>query len=136
MTPEVLRDQRKVMIVDDDDDAREIFGLGLTEGAGWSVVYASSGLEALEVFQRERPDVVLMDVMMPGIDGFTTMTRLRALPTGTDVPVIFITAGAGPDEHRRVRELGAHGVIDKPLDPWALAGHVRRLLAGGRGGVR
>jgi CheY-like chemotaxis protein len=119
----------KVLLVDDDEDLRVIGELALTEVGGMHTVLASSGPMALEVAAREQPDVVLLDVMMPGMDGPTTLRRLREQPSTAAIPVVFVTAKVQRQEVERWLELGAIGVIGKPFDPMRLPDELRALMA-------
>lgn len=119
---------RRVLMVDDEPDIRRIGQLSLQRVGGLEVLLAASGDEALELAARERPDVVLLDVMMPLVDGPTTLARLRARPETAAIPVIFMTAKVLPHEVQRFRELGAAGVIAKPFDPMTLPSEVKRIL--------
>ncbi|MFZ5479454.1 MAG: response regulator [Myxococcota bacterium] len=118
----------KALIVDDDDDIRTIGRLSLGRVGGMQVIEAASGPEGLAVAARERPDVVLLDVMMPGMDGAAVYARLRELPETAATPVVFMTAKVQRHEVERLMGLGAVGVIAKPFDPMTLADEVRRLL--------
>jgi two-component system, OmpR family, response regulator len=122
----------KVLFVDDDDDIRSIGELALVEVGGMPTVLASSGSMALEVAAREQPDVVLLDVMMPGMDGPTTLRRLREQPATAAIPVVFVTAQVRPHEVQRYLELGAIGVIGKPFEPMTLPDELRALVARSR----
>jgi CheY-like chemotaxis protein len=118
----------KVLLVDDEGDIRRIARLGLSRLGGCEVVEAGSGAEALETAAAEHPDVVLLDVMMPGQDGPSTLQALRADARTAEIPVIFLTAKAMPSEIERLTKLGARGVLIKPFDPTTLAAQVRALL--------
>jgi CheY-like chemotaxis protein len=83
---------------------------------GHEALVAFSGEEALDLVKMERPDVVLLDLTMPGIDGFETLDRLRELPQGRELPVLIITAHDEEDLERRVAELGGNGLLRKPVD--------------------
>ena len=120
----------KVMIVDDDEDIRMVCELAVRRIGGWEVVLAASGDEALALARSEHPDVVLLDVMMPGIDGPTTLEMLRNQPETEGIPVIFLTAKAQKQEVDRYMALGATGVIGKPFHVLKLADEVRRILEG------
>jgi CheY-like chemotaxis protein len=116
-----------VLLVDDEDDIRRVARMSLERVGGWTVTDASSGEEALAAAGRERFDAVLLDVMMPDVDGPSTLGRLRPV-IGDDVPVVFLTAKVQPADVTRLRELGAVGVIAKPFDPMGLSGELARLL--------
>jgi len=117
------------LLVDDDDSIREIAQLSLERVGDWEVVAVASGREAVEVAAAHGPfSLVLLDVMMPGLDGPTTMARLREGPLPAEVPVVFLTAKLQPADRERLRELGAAGVIAKPFDPMALAAELDEIL--------
>lgn len=119
---------RKVMLVDDEDDIRTIGNLSLSRVGGWQTVLAASGAEALSKAATEQPDLILLDVMMPGMDGPTTLGQLRAQEATAKTPVIFMTAKVQKQEVARYLELGAVGVIGKPFDPMTLPAEIKRLL--------
>jgi two-component system OmpR family response regulator len=111
----------KVLIIDDEPDIRRIVRLGLTRVGKMDVVEAASGAEGLIKAKEERPDAVLLDVMMPGLDGPSTLARLREDPATAGIPVVFLTAKAIAAELDRLKALGASGVLTKPFDPMSLA---------------
>ena len=119
---------RTVLIVDDDPTIREITNLTLTHVAGYAVREAASGSEGLAAAQAERPDAILLDVMMPGLDGPSTLAQLRGDARTSDVPVVFLTAKLLPAERERLERLGVSGVIAKPFDAVELVGELKRLL--------
>lgn len=126
----------RLLLVEDDADIARVAQLALGIGGEFDVVAADSGEEALRRAAERAPDVVLLDVMMPGMDGPTTYAKLRDLPGCGETPVIFMTARAQADEVRRYLDLGAVGVIAKPFDPMTLSASVRSILAGdGPGGA-
>jgi two-component system, OmpR family, response regulator len=108
---------RTVLYVDDEPDIREIVELALGLVEGLNVEVCESGERALQRLPVITPDLVLLDVMMPGTDGPTTLQRMRADPRFANIPVVFVTAKAMPAEVARFRELGAVAVIAKPFDP-------------------
>jgi two-component system OmpR family response regulator len=108
---------RTVLYVDDEPDIREIVELALGLVEGLNVEVCESGERALQRLPDITPDLVLLDVMMPGTDGPTTLQRMRADPRFANIPVVFVTAKAMPAEVARFRELGAVAVIAKPFDP-------------------
>lgn len=120
---------RKVLLVDDDEDIRVIGEMALKDVGGLEVLMASSGIEALTTATRERPDVVMLDVMMPKMDGPTTFRRLRAQPETADIPVVFVTAKVQRHEIARYLSLGAIGVIHKPFDPMGLSDELQAIVA-------
>ena len=120
---------QKVLLVDDEDDIRTIGQLSLARVGGWQCALAPSGQAALALAPTFCPDLVLLDVMMPGMDGPSTLAALRAQEATRHVPVIFMTAKVQKHEVARYLELGALGVISKPFDPMTLPEHIRRLVA-------
>jgi len=118
----------KIRIVEDEDDIRTIVRLSLERLGGMAVIEAGGGRAALELALRERPDAILLDVMMPELDGAATLEALRRDELTARIPVIFLTAKALPGEVERLRSLGAVAVLTKPFDPAALAGQVRAAI--------
>lgn len=122
---------RRLLLVDDEDTIREIAQLSLERVGDWEVIATASGQEAIEAAQREGPvDVVLLDVMMPGLDGPSTMRALRADSLGYEVPFVFLTAKLQAADRERLTEIGAAGVIAKPFDPMSLADELDRIIVG------
>jgi two-component system OmpR family response regulator len=122
-------DVRRVLLVDDEAELRELVELVLVHMAGLTVISASSGTEALAVGPQAHADVILLDVMMPGLDGPATLARLRAESWSVAIPIAFMTAEAGPEAVARYKALGAVGVIAKPFDPMTLADQVKAVFA-------
>jgi two-component system OmpR family response regulator len=120
---------RKVLLVDDDPDLRRLGNLSLSRVGGWQVVLASSGSEAVGLAVDELPDVALLDVSMPGMDGRAVLRQLRADPRTAHIPVVFITAAAHPDEIRSLESAGAIGVIAKPFDTMKLPRQIAELVS-------
>lgn len=125
---------RRVMYVEDDPDIRAIAEIALQDVGGFTAVLCESGAEALEVAPGFDPELVLLDVMMPGMDGPATLRALRQLPDMSTVPVIFMTARLQRSEIEEYRELGAAGVIPKPFDPMTLAEQIAEILTDAAGG--
>jgi two-component system OmpR family response regulator len=117
-----------VLVVDDDPDIRRIARLALERPGGFQVVLAADGAEALEAMARKLPDVVLLDVSMPGTDGPATLRAMRSIAGADRIPVIFFTATSNEGEVARLRGLGAAGVVAKPFDFGDLAARVRGIL--------
>ncbi|MBO0662146.1 response regulator [Jiella sp. MQZ9-1] len=118
----------KVLYVDDEEDIREIAKMSLELNPDFSVEICSSGNDALQFAPQWRPDLILLDVMMPGIDGPETLVRLSKIPETAKTPIIFITARTQRQEVEQFMSIGAIGVIGKPFEPMSLAGQVEALL--------
>ncbi|MDQ1105995.1 CheY-like chemotaxis protein [Nocardioides zeae] len=117
------------LVVDDDDDIRLLVELALTSFAGWRVVTATDGREAVAAAREHRPSVVLMDVMMPEMDGLAAAATLLGDPATADIPIVLVTAKLTvPGEPEPWADLAVAGVIAKPFDPVGLADQVRVLV--------
>jgi CheY-like chemotaxis protein len=117
----------KVLLAEDEPDVQLVARLSLKK-AGFTVVTVGNGVEALERVADERPDVILLDWMMPDMDGYETCRRLKADPATSAIPVIFLTARVQEAEVARAIALGAVGCIGKPFDALALGTQVMELL--------
>lgn len=117
-----------VLLVDDEPDIRRIGEVSLRAVGQLQVWLASGADEAVALARSRRPDVILLDVMMPGTDGPTTLTRLRGDEETAGIPVIFMTAKVQRHEVERYLALGAIGVVCKPFDPMTLAAEIRALV--------
>lgn len=122
-----IPDLRKILYVEDEPDIQEITRLALELAGGFEVEVCSSGEEALHVAPKYGPDLILLDVMMPHMDGPTTFRALRKDPRVERVPIIFMTAKVQAHEIAQYMELGALDVISKPIDPMALPDTVRTI---------
>lgn len=118
----------RVLCVEDDPDIRAIAELALGDVGGFDVKLCASGTEALSVVDDFQPELVLLDVMMPGMDGPETLRALRACESLQSTPVIFMTARLQPDEIKEYLELGAIDVIPKPFDPMTLGEQIGGIL--------
>lgn len=116
-----------VVYADDEEDILSVAALSLEMVGGLSVITCSGGREAIEASRRQRPGLIMLDVMMPGMDGPTTLSQIRADPALADIPVILLTARVRGAEVEEYLALGADGVIPKPFDPMTLAEEVRRI---------
>lgn len=121
---------KRILLVDDEEDIRTVGSIALRKVGKWETLLADSGEAAVEIVIRSSVDIVLLDVMMPGMDGPTTLKRLRANPATAAVPVIFLTAKVQRQEVQRYLELGALGVIAKPFDPMHLPDEILRIAEG------
>jgi CheY-like chemotaxis protein len=113
-----------LLYVDDEPDIREVVQMALGLAAHLTVHTCDAGERALALLPSLKPDLVILDVMMPGMDGPTTLSRMRADVTLASIPVIFMTAKAMPQEIARFRQMGAAGVIAKPFNPMQLSEQV------------
>jgi CheY-like chemotaxis protein len=119
---------RSILIIDDEDDIREIAALSLETTVGWHVSSAASGPEGIRAALAHPPDAILLDVMMPTMDGPATFRELQRTPGLADVPVILLTAKVQATDQRRFHDLGVRAVLFKPFDPLALAGQISATL--------
>jgi CheY-like chemotaxis protein len=118
----------RVLMVDDDPAIRKIAEICLTRVGHWQVALAACGPEALQLGPAFRPDVILLDVMMPGMDGPTTFKLLQENADMAGIPVIFMTAKVQSHEIEKYSQLGAAGVISKPFDPMSLPSEILEIL--------
>lgn len=117
----------RIMMVEDEPDIQAVARVALETVGGLTVEMCSSGKEALERVPGAQPQLILMDVMMPGMDGPSTLRELRARPDTKAIPIIFMTAKVQPQEVANFKMIGALGVIPKPFDPMTLAATVRSI---------
>lgn len=120
----------RVVVIDDDPDLRKLVKLTLEFTAGWEVATAADGGEGVEAVRSLKPDAVVVDVMMPGMDGYDVCRVLKQDPTTADIPLVFLTARKELDDDK-VKASGAAGVIFKPFDPDQVAAQVRELCERG-----
>ncbi len=120
---------KRILLVEDDIDIQIVARLALCDVAGFDVEICGSGVEALERAPDFAPDLILLDVMMPELDGRSTFLELQRMEELIHTPVIFMTARAQPEEVAEYRRLGALDVIIKPFDPIRLGDHIRKIWA-------
>jgi len=120
--------QPTVLVVDDDDDIRELTQLALESVSGWNIVTADGGFAAIEMCRTHQPDAVLLDMMMPDMDGLTTFEKLQADETTRDIPVILFTAKGRVGERQPWESYAIRGMIAKPYDPMTLGDQVSQIL--------
>lgn len=118
----------RVLHVDDESDVREVTKLALEAVGGMTVLSCASAEDALAKGAAFRPDVILLDIMMPVMDGMATLRALRGVDGLGDVPAVFMSARVGPDEDEAVRALGAAGMVSKPFNPMTLADELRAIV--------
>ncbi len=125
----VTQDLKKILYVEDEIDIQKVVKMALEMIGGYEVMVCSSGAEALEKGAEFDPDLCLLDVMMPGMDGPATLEALRKLETFANTPFAFLTAKVQSEEIARFKALGAVEVIFKPFDPMALPDQVQKIWA-------
>ncbi len=119
---------KRVLVIDDEDGIREIIQICLEMVAGWEVLTAASGSEGLAIATSEQPDVILLDVMMPDMDGPMTFEHLQANAATGHIPTILLTAKAKISEQKQFIDLGVTGVITKPFKAQDLVEQIRAIL--------
>lgn len=121
------RSLHRILYVEDEPDIQSIARIALESVGGFTVEVCSSGFEAIQKAPPFKPDLLLLDVMMPGMDGVSTLKELRQLPGLTRTPAMFMTAKVRPSEIEQLRGQGAIDVIPKPFDPMTLAENLKSL---------
>jgi CheY-like chemotaxis protein len=119
---------RRLLMIDDEEAIQTVVKFGVNMTAGWEVFAASGGQIGIEIAQKELPDAILLDVMMPEMDGIATFKALQANPITAGIPVIFLTAKAQTAERRQFNELGISGVITKPFNSLNLPEQITKIL--------
>jgi CheY-like chemotaxis protein len=119
---------RKILIVDDENDIREVAAMSMEAICGWNVLQAGSGPEGVQLAQDQHPDAILLDVMMPDMDGPSTLQLLRSNPSISKIPVIFLTAKVQSSDRKRFAELGVSAILAKPFDPMLLCSQIAEAL--------
>lgn len=118
---------KRILVVDDNEDNRQIL-IDLLSAAGYEVIEARSGFDAVATAESEVPDLVLMDIQLPGMDGLEATRRIKAQPALAAIPVIAVTSYALAGDDRKAADAGCDGYITKPFSPRALLGQVRVIL--------
>lgn len=118
----------RLLYVDDEQDIRDVVDFALEDETDFEVAFASDGAQAIALNASFGPDLILLDVMMPGLDGPSTLQRIREGTVNSTVPIAFITAKVQREEVAHLRSLGAVDVIEKPFDPLALPQRIRQIF--------
>ena len=119
---------QKVLMIDDDPVIRKIIEISLTKIGNWTVMFAESGRKGIDAIDEFQPDVVLLDNVMPGLDGPATLTLLRAKESSAQIPIIMMTGKVLKQEIQHYYQLGASGVITKPFDPLTLPSDIQTIV--------
>ena len=122
-------DLKRILYAEDEEDIQEIVNISLVEIGGYDLKICSSGEELLASFDIFKPDLVLLDVMMPGMDGIATFEKLKETPTFDNTPVVFMTAKVQVNEIQQYKDLGALEVISKPFNPMTLPEKLEQIWA-------
>ncbi|QIR37380.1 response regulator [Tolypothrix sp. PCC 7910] len=120
--------RKRILLIDDEKSLSTVIQACLENLADWTVLKAESGREGLLKAQTEKLNAILLDVMMPDVDGFTVLQELKNNPVTQSIPVMLITAKVEPTKHEQYAQLGIAGVINKPFDPLRLAEQVAGIL--------
>ncbi|MBD2199539.1 MULTISPECIES: response regulator [Calothrix] len=119
---------KQILVIDDEDDIRQLIQTCLEIMGGWNVLTATSGSQGLLLAQSSQPDAILLDLMMPDMDGLTTFKKLQANHITKHIPVILLTAKGRISEQRSFMQVGIRGIISKPFNPQKLAVQVAVAL--------
>lgn len=119
---------KRILVIDDDNGIREVITICLEAIAKWETISASSGEQGLLLAQQQQPDAILLDVMMPHLDGIATFKQLQISSSTKDIPTIFLTAKAKISEQQQYEHLGVTGVIVKPFEPYELVAKIKTML--------
>ena len=117
----------KVLVIEDNEKNRYLISF-ILKGEGFEVIEAVTGEEGVEAALRERPDLILMDIQLPGIDGYETTRRIRASPDGAKVPVIALTSYAMTGDRERALAAGCTGYVEKPINPDTIMDEIQKYL--------
>ena len=120
--------EKNILLIDDEETIQEVVQVGIGIEAGWQVAIASSGREGINLAQNHQPDAILLDVMMPDMDGIDTLSQLKNNAKTSNIPVIFLTAKAQAEEKNQFQSLGVVDVITKPFNSMTLASQVAKIL--------
>lgn len=120
--------EKNILLIDDEETIQEVVQVGIGIEAGWQVAIASSGWEGINLAQNQQPDVILLDVMMPDMDGIDTLSQLKNNDKTSTIPVIFLTAKAQAEEKNQFQNLGVVDVITKPFNSMTLASQIAKIL--------
>jgi CheY-like chemotaxis protein len=119
---------KRLLTIDDEESIQIVIKFGINMVSGWEVLSASDGKMGIDTAERELPDAILLDVMMPEMDGIATFKALQSNPITAGIPVIFLTAKAQAAERRQFNDLGISGVITKPFNSLDLPDRISKIL--------
>ncbi|MEM1393359.1 MAG: response regulator [Cyanobacteria bacterium P01_H01_bin.150] len=119
---------KHILLIDDEETIQEVVQVGIEIERGWEVSVASSGLEGIDLAKLRQPDVILLDVMMPDMDGISTLLQLKANSHTQSIPVIFLTAKMQAVDKNQLKNIEIAGVITKPFNSMILASRIAKIL--------
>ena len=119
---------KRILVIDDEDGVRELIQMTLQTSAGWEVLTAASGGEGLVAAAAEQPDAILLDMVMPDLDGRSTLQQLQANGATQNIPTILLTASATSLQQQPLSDLDVAGIITKPFEVLKLAGQIQEIL--------
>ncbi len=119
---------KHILLIDDEETIQEVVQVGIEIECGWQVSLASSGLEGIALAKLRQPDAILLDVMMPDMDGISTLLKLKANSHTQSIPVIFLTAKMQAVDKNQFENIGVAGVITKPFNSMILASRIAKIL--------
>lgn len=123
---------QRIMLAEDDPDIAELARIALEDFGGFELAHFPAGEEALKGLESSRPDIIILDYRMPGMNGAEVLRRIRANPALNDIPVVFMTASVMPQHVESLLRLGAAEVIAKPFDPLTLAERIEGIYEASR----
>ncbi len=119
---------KQILVIDDETDIREIAKMSLQITKQWQVLTAASGEDGVEIAAQTQPDAILLDVLMPEMDGLLTLKALKSNPLTQLIPVVMLTATGSIVTQQQYAELGAHAILTKPFDPGVLGNQIAEAL--------
>jgi len=122
--------RKKILVADDEEFIRQLVSATLRDDQRFDLLLAADGVEALELAQKEKPDIIFLDILMPKLDGFEVCRRLKSDPQTSAIRIIMLTALGSQADREKGEEVGADGYFTKPFSPTALIQEVEEKLAG------
>ena len=119
--------EKTVLLVEDNEDNRIVYAMML-EYHGYKIIEATNGEDAIRIAHEEKPDIILMDISIPGVDGWTATQRIKENPDSQGIPIVAVTAHALPEHRERAEQLGCDGFLTKPCEPRRLLEEVEKLI--------
>ena len=121
-------DNKRILVIDDEEYVREVIQICLETVAGWEVIAANSGISGIEIAEKEQPDAILLDVMMPEMDGIMTFKQLQLSQLTKDIPIVLLTAKAEVTQDQELAKIGIKATIPKPFEPLELPIQIAKAL--------